>query len=187
MMYQGLKKDLYRRMGATLDVLKKDFSSLRTGRASPSLLDSITAEAYNTTIPLAQLATISVLEPRLLYIQVWDKSIVKAVEKAIRDAGLGLNPVIEGQQYLRVPVPSLSEERRLELVKVAHRFAEQARVSVRNVRRDGMDSLKKMERDGNISQDQCRQYSQEIQSVTDEYVQQIDGLLSTKEKEILQV
>ncbi|VBB69451.1 Ribosome recycling factor [invertebrate metagenome] len=184
--YQELKKDLCHRMDMAVEVLRKEFAGLRTGRASPNLLDTVMVEAYGAVTPLIQLATISVLEPRLLAVQVWDRSIVKAVEKAIRDASLGLNPASEGQ-YVRVPIPPLSEERRVELVKVAHRYAEQARVAVRNVRRDGMESLKKMEKDGTISQDLQRQHSQDIQIVTDEHVQQIDELLLAKEKEVIQV
>lgn len=169
-----------------IEVLKKELTGLRTGRASPNLLDPVVVDAYGAATPLVQLATISIPEPRLLTVQVWDKNMVRAVEKAIRDAGLGLNPAAEGQN-VRVPIPPLSEERRAELVKVGHRYAEQARVSVRNVRRDGMDSLKKMEKDGGISQDLQRQHGQDVQTMTDEYIQQIDDILTTKEKEIMQV
>ena len=169
-----------------VEVLKKEFAGLRTGRASPNLLDSVMVEAYGTMTPLIHLATISVPEPRLLTVQVWDRSIVKAAEKAIRDAGLGLNPTTDGQN-IRVPIPLLSEERRIELAKIAHRYAEQARVAVRHVRRDGMESLKRMEKDGTVSQDLQRQHSHDVQIVTDEYIQQIDTLLITKEKEIIQV
>ncbi len=186
MTYQDLKKDLHRRMDTAIEVLKKEFAGLRTGRASPNLLDPVMVEAYGTSMPLVQLATISVPESRLLVVQVWDKNMVKAVEKAVRDAGLGLNPAAEGQN-VRVPIPPLNEERRMELVKVAHRYAEQARVSVRNVRRDGMDALKKMEKDGTLSQDQHRQHGQDVQTMTDEHIQRIDAFLVSKEKEIMLV
>lgn len=169
-----------------IEVLKKELIGLRTGRASPNLLDPVVVDAYGAATPLVQLATISIPEPRLLTVQVWDKNMVRAVEKAIRDAGLGLNPAAEGQN-VRVPIPPLNEERRAELVKVAHRYVEQARISVRSVRRDGMDSLKKMEKDGGISQDLQRQHGQDVQTMTDEYIQQIDEILTTKEKEIMQV
>ena len=186
MNYQDLKKELQRRMDTAIDVLKKEFAGLRTGRASASLLDPVMVEAYGATMPLVQLATISVPEPRLLTVQVWDKAMVKAVEKAIRDAGLGLNPAAEGQN-VRVPIPPLNEERRAELVKVAHRYTEQAKVSVRNVRRDGMDALKKMEKDGLINQDQQRQHGQDVQGMTDGHIQRVDDVLAAKEKEIMQV
>ncbi len=169
-----------------IEVLKKEFAGLRTGRASPNLLDTVMVESYGTMTPLVHLATISVPESRLLTVQVWDRSILKAVEKAIRDSGLGLNPATDGQN-IRVPIPFLSEERRYELAKIANRYAEHARIAVRHVRRDGMESLKKMERDGNVSQDMQRQYGHEIQIVTDEHIQQIDTLLIAKEKEIIQV
>lgn len=185
MIYQELKNDLHHRMGIAIEVLKKEFAGLRTGRASPTLLDPIIADAYGTSMSLLQLATISVQEPRLLIAQVWDKSMVKVVEKSIRSAGLGLNPTIEGQN-VRIPIPPLSEERRAELVKVAHRYAEQARISVRNVRREGMDSLKKMERDGIISQDLLRQHGHDIQTMTDEHIHRVDEILASKEKEIIQ-
>ncbi|KAF0118961.1 MAG: ribosome recycling factor [Rhodospirillaceae bacterium] len=186
MSYQDLKKELQRRMDTAIEALKKEFSGLRTGRASPGLLDPVMVEAYGAAMPLVQFATISVPEPRLLTVQVWDKTMVKAVEKAIRDAGLGLNPAAEGQN-VRVPIPPLNEERRAELVKVAHRYTEQTKVSVRNVRRDGMDALKKMEKDGVLSQDQQRQHGQDVQGMTDEHIQRVDDLLATKEKEIMQV
>lgn len=184
--YQKVKKDVCHRMGMAIAVLKKEFAGLRTGRASPSLLEAVMVESYGTMTPLFHLATISVPEPRLLIVQVWDKSTLKAVEKAIRDAGLGLNPAIDGQN-IRVPIPFLNAERRNELSKIAHRYAEQARIAVRHVRRDGMESLKRMEKDGTVSQDLQRQQSHDVQIVTDEHIQQIDTLLMEKEKEIIQV
>jgi ribosome recycling factor len=173
-------------MEAAVDVLKKEFGGLRTGRASAALLDPVMVEAYGSHTPLNQCANVSVPEPRMLSVQVWDRSLVKAVEKAIRDGGLGLNPQTEGQT-IRVPIPALNQERRQELQKVAGKYAEQARVSVRNVRRDGMDGLKKLEKDGQISQDEHRQYTTEIQGLTDQQIKRIDELLETKEKEIMQV
>jgi ribosome recycling factor len=179
-------KDLRRRMDGALEVLRKEFAGLRTGRASASLLDPVVVEAYGNPMPLNQLATVSVPEPRLIIVQVWDRGNVKATEKAIREAGLGLNPQTEGQT-LRVPIPDLNEERRKELTKVAARYAEQARVSVRNVRRDGLDLLKKQEKDHKIAQDQHRKLDKDIQALTDETIKKIDGLLAQKDKEILQV
>ncbi len=179
-------KDLRRRMDGALEVLRKEFAGLRTGRASASLLDPVVVEAYGNPMPLNQVATVSVPEPRLIIVQVWDRGNVKATEKAIREAGLGLNPQTEGQT-LRVPIPDLNEERRKELTKVAARYAEQARVSVRNVRRDGLDLLKKQEKDHKIAQDQHRKLDKDIQALTDETIKKIDGLLAQKDKEILQV
>lgn len=184
--YGDLKKDVRRRMDSALDVLKKEFSGLRTGRASANLLDPIMVDAYGSLVPLSQVANVNVPEPRMILVQVWDKSTVKSVEKAIRDSGLGLNPSAEGQT-VRVPIPALNEERRLELQKIAGKYAEQARISVRNVRRDGMDQLKKLEKDSKISQDELRQYEKELQSLTDETIKRLDESLSLKEKEIIQV
>lgn len=181
-----LKKDLQHRMESTVDVLRKEFSGLRTGRAAASLLEPIVVEAYGQTMPITQCGTIGVPEPRMLTVQVWDRGQVKAVEKAIRDSGLGLNPQTEGQT-IRVPIPSLNEERRKELQKVAGKYAEQARIAVRNVRRDGMDILKKMGKDGHISEDETKKHEKEIQALTDETVKKIDETLAHKEKEILQV
>jgi len=178
--------DLRRRMEGGLDVLKKEFAGLRTGRASASLLDPVQVDAYGSHMPLNQVATVSVPEPRLIVVQVWDRSMAKAVDKAIREAGLGLNPQTEGQ-VIRVPIPDLTEDRRRELTRVAAKYAEQARVSVRNVRRDGLDPLKKREKDGEISQDQHRKLQHDIQALTDEYIKKIDEHLAHKEKEILQV
>src|ERR1700687_2719738 len=181
-----LLNDLRRRMDGALDVLHKEFGGLRTGRASASLLEPIMVAAYGGTVPLNQVASVNVPEPRMITVQVWDRGVVKAVDKAIREAGLGLNPQTEGQ-VIRVPIPELNEDRRRELTRVAAKYAEQARVSVRNVRRDGLDPLKKKEKDGEISQDQHRKLQHDIQGLTDEYIKKIDEALSQKEKEVLQV
>ena len=178
--------DIQRRMDGALEALRREFAGLRTGRASTSLLEPLTVEVYGATMPLNQVGTISVPEPRMLTVQVWDRSATKSVEKAIRDSGLGLNPQAEGQ-VIRVPIPELSEERRRDLTKVANKYAEQARVAVRNVRRDGMETLKKLEKDGEISQDEHRQFSEKIQTMTDEHVKKVDEAFSQKEKEIMQV
>jgi len=178
--------DLTRRMNGAIEVLRKELAGLRTGRASPSLLDPVTVDAYGTQMPINQVATIGVPEPRMLTAQVWDKSMVKVVEKAIPDAGLGLNPMIDGQ-LVRVPIPELNEERREELTRVAAKYAEQAKVAVRNVRRDGMDKLKRMEKAGEISEDEHRLWGDDIQKVTDEHIKQIDEMLETKQQEIMQV
>src|SRR6202045_858477 len=179
-------KDLRRRMDGAVEVLRKEFGGLRTGRASASLLEPVTVSAYGGTVPLNQLANVSVPEPRLIVVQVWDRAMAKAVDKAIREGGLGLNPQTEGQ-VIRVPIPDLTEERRRELTKVGAKYAEQARISVRNVRRDGLDPLKKKEKDGEITQDQHRKLQHDIQALTDEYIQKIDESLAQKDKEILQV
>jgi ribosome recycling factor len=182
----SLLKDLRRRMDGALEVLRKEFGGLRTGRASASLLEPITIPAYGGTLPLNQVANVSVPEPRMITVQVWDRAMVKAVDRAIREAGLGLNPQTEGQ-VIRVPIPDLNEERRRELTRVTAKYAEQARVAVRNVRRDGVDLLKRREKDADISQDQQRKLHQEVQHLTDEYVNRIDEALAQKDKEILQV
>jgi ribosome recycling factor len=178
--------DIKRRMDGALEVLRHEFAGLRTGRASASLLEPITVEVYGSEMPLNQVATIGVPEPRMLTVNVWDRANAKAVEKAIRSSGLGLNPVAEGQ-VIRVPIPELSQERRVELTKVAAKYAEQARVSVRNVRRDGMDALKRAERDGEISQDQQHKLAEQIQQLTDDHIKKINDMLAAKEKDILQV
>ena len=177
--------DLKHRMDGAINVLRSEFGGLRTGRASASLLDRVVVPAYGGELPINQVATVNVPAPRLLTVNVWDKSVVPAVEKAIRDSGLGLNPASDGQ-IVRVPIPELSEERRVELVKIAGKYAEQAKVSVRNVRRDGMDTLKRMEKASEISQDEHRAWSEEIQSLTDDHVKEIDETLAGKEKEIMQ-
>lgn len=180
------KEDLNRRMNGSVAALKGEFAGLRTGRANPALLDPVTVEAYGSTMPIAQLGTVSAPEPRLITVQVWDKSMVKPVDKAIRDAGLGLNPQMDGQ-LLRIPIPELNEERRRELAKLAHKYAEQARVAVRNVRRDGMEVLKKLEKDHKISQDEHRKLGEELQKTTDAHIRDIDHALEAKEQEIMQV
>ena len=178
--------DLMRRMDGALEALRKEFAGLRTGRASTALLENINVDAYGAIMPMNQMASISVPEPRLLTVQVWDSSLVKETEKAIRESNLGLNPQTEGN-LIRVPIPELSEERRVELTKVAARFGEQARVAVRNVRRDGMDTLKKNEKDGEISKDEQRDRGEDIQKLTDQHTDIIDKMLAEKEQEILQV
>jgi ribosome recycling factor len=178
--------DLKRRMEGAISSLATDFSGLRTGRASASLLESVTVEAYGSHMPLNQVGTVSVPEPRMLSIQVWDKTMVKAVEKSIQNAGLGLNPVADGQ-LVRVSIPELTEERRKELTKVAAKYAENARISIRNVRRDGMDAIKKMEKDGELSKDEMHDRGEEIQKLTDEFIAKVDETYVTKEQDILQV
>jgi len=178
--------DLSRRMDGAIDALRTEFGGLRTGRASAALLEPVMVDAYGSQMPLNQVGTVSVPEPRMLSVQVWDATLAPAVDKAIRNSGLGLNPMAEGA-VIRIPVPELNEDRRRELTKVAHSYAEKARVSVRNVRRDGMDTLKKMEKDGDISEDEHRQQSEEVQTLTDQRVKAIDDLLSHKDSEIMQV
>jgi ribosome recycling factor len=178
--------ELKRRMQGAVQVLKQELGGLRTGRASSTLLDHIQAEAYGSHMPLNQLATISVPEPRLITVQVWDKSMVHAVEKAISAANLGLTPSTEGQM-LRLRIPELNEERRKELAKIAHKYAEAARVAVRHVRRDGLDVLKKLEKDGKISQDDHERMTTEVQKATDQTIGDVDQALATKEKEIMTV
>ncbi|MBE0579268.1 ribosome recycling factor [Devosia sp.] len=178
--------DLKTRMQKSISSLRDELAGLRTGRASASLLEPVTVEAYGSRMPLSQLATVTVPEPRMLSVQVWDRSMAMAVEKAIRDSGLGLNPMGEGQ-VIRVPLPELNEQRRKELAKVAHNYAEAARVAVRHIRRDGMDALKKAEKDGDISQDDSRVQADLVQKATDAAVTEIDQVLAAKEAEIMQV
>jgi ribosome recycling factor len=178
--------DIMRRMNGAVTALKAEFAGLRTGRARASLLDPIMVDAYGAKMPINQLATVSVPEARMISVQVWDRALAGAVDKAIRNSDLGLNPIAEGQ-LLRIPIPELNEERRRELAKVAARYAEQARVAVRNVRRDGMDQLKRLERDGHISEDEHKAWSDEVQQLTDATVAEIDELLTTKDAEIIQV
>lgn len=185
-MTHGDIPDLKRRMQGALEALRHEFAGLRTGRASVSLLEPVTVQAYGSDMPLNQVGTISAPEPRLLTVQVWDRSLVGAVDKAIRGAGLGLNPIVDGQ-LLRIPLPELTQQRRQELSKVAHKYAEQARVAVRNVRRDGMEHLKKLEKDGEIGQDDHRRLHEEVQAMTDEMVKKIDEMLAAKDKDIMQV
>jgi ribosome recycling factor len=178
--------DLKKRMNGAVEVLRKEFGGLRAGRASASLLEPIMVPAYGSEMPLNQVATVSVPEARLLTVQVWDKGLVKAVDKAIRTSDLGLNPAVEGS-LLRVPIPELSEERREELVKVAARYAEAARVAVRNVRRDGMEQLKRLEKDGKLSQDQQHKNAEQVQELTDAEIKQINEMLAAKESEIMTI
>jgi ribosome recycling factor len=180
------KKDLERRMDGALSALATEFSGLRTGRASVNLLDSVQVMAYGSMVPLSQVGSVSVTDNRMLSVNIWDNTVVGAADKAIREAGLGLNPVMDGQN-LRIPIPPLNEERRVELSKVAGKYAESARIAVRNIRRDGMDTLKKMEKDGDIGEDKQRSLSDEVQKLTDVYVSKVDEALKGKEAEIMQV
>lgn len=179
-------KELRQRMEGALDKLKADFAGLRTGRASASMLDPVQVDAYGSMMPLNQLANVTTPEPRMLIVSVWDKGLVKAVEKAIANSNLGVNPAADGQS-IRVPVPELSEERRKELTKVASQYSENAKVAVRNVRRDGMEELKKAEKAKEISEDDQRRKGEEIQKLTDEFVKKADDLLADKEKDIMSV
>ncbi|MBO9709379.1 MAG: ribosome recycling factor [Caulobacter sp.] len=174
------------RMDKAVTALKEEFASLRTGRASASLLDQVMVDAYGSTTPLNAVASVSVPEPRQITVNVWDRGVVVSVEKAIRNAGLGLNPVVEGQT-LRIPIPPLTEERRKDLVKIAGKYAEQQKVAVRNVRRDANDDLKKAEKAGVISEDELKKMETEVQKFTDEAVKRVDETLKTKEQEIMQV
>ena len=179
-------KELKRRMDGAISAFKSDIASLRTGRASANVLDPVQVEAYGSRMPLNQVANVTVPEPRMLGISVWDKSMVNAVDRAIREANLGLNPIVDGQN-LRIPLPELNEERRKSLVKIAHEYAEKAKVAIRHVRRDGMDGLKKAEKDGVIGQDESRATSEKVQKMTDDTISDVDRLLADKEKEIMQV
>jgi ribosome recycling factor len=178
--------DLDKRMRASLDALKRELSGLRTGRASTHLLDPIQVSVYGSKMPLNQLATISTPEPRTISVQVWDKSNVSAVDKAIREANLGINPIVDGA-LIRLPIPSLTAERRQELAKLAHKYAEHSRVAVRNVRREGMELLKKLEKDHKMSQDEHHKASAKVQELTDKLVKEIDDTLAAKESEIHKV
>jgi ribosome recycling factor len=178
--------DVKRRMQGAINAFKNDLGSLRTGRASPSLLDPIQVDAYGSAMPITQVATVNVPEPRLLSVQVWDRSMVSAVEKAIRESDLGLNPQTEGQ-VIRLRIPEMNEQRRKEMVKVAHKYAEEARIAVRHVRRDGLDLLKKLEKDSAISEDDGKRDAEQVQKATDQFVAEIDSLLVAKEKEIMHV
>ena len=185
-MNDTLLNDLERRMNSSIDVLKKEYQGLRTGRATPNLLEPITVDAYGSELPINQGATISAPEVRMLMVQVWDQAQLQAVEKAIRNADLGLNPIIDGQ-IMRIPIPELNEERRKELAKVASKYAEETRVAIRNIRRDGIDTLKKEAKSGDISEDESRSLSDKVQKQTDNSINQINELLSQKEAEIMQV
>ena len=178
------KSDLDRRMHGALEVFKHDLAGLRTGRASTALLDPIQVEVYGANMPINQVATVSVPEPRLLSVQVWDRSNIGPVEKAIRNAGLGINPIVDGQ-VIRLPIPDLTEERRKELAKLANQYAEKARVAVRNVRRDGMDALKTDEKKHEISEDEHKRLAVEVQKMTDNVIADIDAAAHSKEQEIL--
>lgn len=182
----ALLDQLKQRMEGAFETLKKELAGLRTGRASVNMLDPVHVDAYGTSMPLNQVGTVGSPEPRLLTVQVWDKGMVKAVEKAITEAGLGLNPQPDGQ-LIRIPVPALNQERRAELVKVASKYAEGARVAVRNVRRDGMDALKKEEKDKKISEDEHKNLSEKVQKLTDDIIKKIDDATAAKEKEIMHV
>lgn len=185
-MANELMNELRRRMDGALEALRREFAGLRTGRASTHLLDPVVVKAYGNDMPLNQVGTVNVPEPRMITVQVWDRGLVQAVERAIRDSNLGLNPQSDGQ-LVRIPIPELSQERRQELTKLAHKYAEHGRVAVRNVRRDGMDSLKKMEKDGKISQDEHRHQADAVQKLTDDHIKKVDETLAVKEREILQV
>jgi ribosome recycling factor len=182
----SLKTDLTRRMDGAIETLRREFAGLRSGRASPALLEPVRVEAYGGEVPITQVATIAVPEARMITAQVWDRSLIGAVERAIRDSGLGLNPMSDGQ-LVRVPIPQLTGERRAELSKAAARYAEGAKVAVRGVRRDGMDQVKQAESKGTISQDDQKRWSDEVQKLTDEYIKRIDSQLVDKDKEIKQV
>ena len=174
------------KMEKAIDVLKREFSGLRTGRASTSLLDSISIEAYGSKVPLNQVSNISVPEARLLTVQVWDDSLVNTVENSIRNSNLGLNPMIEGS-LIRIPIPELSEERRIEIVKIASKYSEESKVSVRNIRRDAMEKIKSLEKNKEISQDESFKFSDEVQSMTKNLIEKIETLFADKEKDILRV
>src|ERR1700742_64484 len=181
-----LKQDLTRRMDGALETMRREFAGLRTGRAHPALLDPVKGIAYGTEMPLTQVGTVGSPEPRMLTVQVWDKSMVSAVEKAIRDSGLGLNPAADGR-IIRVPIPQLTTERRNELAKMAHKYAEGAKISVRGVRRDGMEQIKGFEKKHEIGEDMAKTWSDDVQKLTDQYVKRVDEALTDKEKDIRQV
>jgi len=179
-------EDYKKRMDGALTALQHEFGGLRTGRASPSLLDPIKVDAYGAESPLTSVASVSVPEPRMISVNVWDKAVVSAVDKAIRSANLGLNPIVDGQT-LRIPIPPLTGERRQELAKIASKYAEQQRIAVRNIRRDAMDHLKKLEKDHVISEDEHKKQGAEVQKATDDHIKKVDDLLRHKEEEIMQV
>lgn len=182
----ALKEDLTRRMDGAIETLRRDFTGLRSGRASPALLEPVRVEAYGGEVPITQVATIAVPEARMITVQVWDRTLVGAVERAIRDAGLGLNPASDGQ-IVRVPIPLLTAERRVELAKAAGRYAENAKISIRGVRRDGMDQIKGFEKKAEIAEDSVKDWSEVVQKLTDSYVRRIDENLAEKDREIKQV
>ena len=178
--------DIHRRMDGAINAFKHDLGGLRTGRASASLLDPITVDAYGSPTPINQVVNVTVPEARMLSVSVWDKALVGKVERAIRDSGLGLNPITDGM-LLRIPLPELNEQRRKELVKIAHQYAESARVAIRHVRRDGLDHLKKQEKDGDLGQDESRASGDKVQKMTDEFIADAERLLHQKEAEIMQI
>lgn len=179
-------KDIERRMEGAIANLKNEFSGLRTGRASISMLDPVIVSAYGADMPLNQVGNVSVPEPRMLSVSVWDSGLVAATDKAIRDSGLGLNPIVDGNN-LRIPIPELNEERRKDMTKIAAKYAESCRIAIRNVRRDGMEILKKAEKDNEISQDEQHDKGEEVQLLTDTYIKTVDDSLKTKDAEIMQV
>lgn len=185
-MSDAMISELERKMSSAFDVVHKDFSGLRTGRASSSLLESIVVESYGSKVPINQIGNINVPESQLLTVQVWDESMAPAVEKAIRESGLGLNPATAGN-LIRVPIPELSEERRQELAKVASKYAEQGRIAIRNVRRDGMEKIKTMEKNSEISKDEAHRMHDDVQKLTDQYIKKVDDALSSKEQDIMKV
>ena len=174
------------RMDKAVAALKDEFASLRTGRASANLLDQVHVDAYGSSVPINQVGAVNVPEPRMISVNVWDRGLVVSVEKAIRNSGLGLNPVVDGQN-LRIPIPPLTEERRKDLSKIAGKYAEQQKIAVRNIRRDANDDLKKAEKDGAISQDELKRMETEVQKLTDEAIKRVDEALKTKEQEIMHV
>ena len=180
------KDDLSKRMDGAISSFNGDLAGLRTGRASTSMVDGILVDAYGQKMPLDQVGSISVPEARMISIQVWDKGLVVAVEKSIHESGLGLNPQVDGE-LVRIPIPELNEERREELSKIAGKYAEQAKISIRNVRRDGMDEIKKIEKEGSVGKDRAKDLEGEVQDLTDDYIKRIDDILSQKETEIRQV
>ena len=184
--FNQIKNDSKNRMEKTLETLRGDFGGLRAGRAHVSLLDGIMVEAYGSMTPLSQVGTISVPDPRTLSVSVWDRSLAKAVDQALRESDLGLNPASDGQ-LIRIPIPPLSEERRKELVKIAGKYAEQTKVAIRNIRRDALDDVKKLKKDNQISEDDEKRYENEIQKLTDDSIKKIEDMLETKEKDIMQV
>ena len=186
MNFNELKSDMQERCTKSVDSLKKEFAGLRTGRASTALLDSIMVDAYGSMMPINQVATVSVPEARMLSVSVWDKNLMKHVEKAIRESSLGLNPMNDGVQ-IRIPLPPLSEERRLELIKIAGKYTEESRVAVRNIRRDILDKIKKLKSDNEISEDEEKRYADEVQKMTDKTIADMDEALKAKEAEIKQV
>lgn len=179
-------EDLNKRMRGAVQTLKQEFSGLRTGRASVSLLEPVQVDAYGSNMPITQVGTVNAPEPRMLTVQVWDRGLVIAVDKAIRGAGLGLNPQVDGQ-LLRIPIPPLTEDRRKELTKIAAKYSESARIAVRNIRRDGMEHLKKLEKEHQMSEDEHKKMSEKVQQATDSHIKEIDEAYASKEKEIMQV